>query len=201
LAEVSFALVDGLGRVRVRTTAYSAPVPPGTTVQVKLGPATVELWHQGRCVGSRGGAWPTWALRRSHQEVLDLEHYVDVLERKPGALAGSKPIEEWRQAGRWPTSYDQCWKALIARHGRQAGSTVMIESLPLGRRHSFARLRGAIEAALALGCTDAAAVRHLLVSEDLAHERPVELVELRQRAAPRPGWTSLAGHGVRALHG
>jgi hypothetical protein len=35
LMEVSFAHVDGLRRVRVRTNAYSAPLWPGTTVQVK----------------------------------------------------------------------------------------------------------------------------------------------------------------------
>lgn len=50
LAEVRFARVDGLGCVRVRTNAYSAPLPPGTTAHVKLFAATVELWHQGRCV-------------------------------------------------------------------------------------------------------------------------------------------------------
>src|SRR5207248_8431108 len=76
LVEVSFARVDGLGRVRVRTNAYSAPLAPGTTVQVKLGPTTVELWHQGRCVARHARSYGR------HQEILDLEHYLDLLERK-----------------------------------------------------------------------------------------------------------------------
>jgi hypothetical protein len=38
---------------------------------------------------------------------LDLEHYLDVLSKKPGALAGSTPLEQWRAQGRWPTSFDQ----------------------------------------------------------------------------------------------
>jgi hypothetical protein len=38
--------------------------------------------------------------------VLELVHYLDVLERKPGALAGSKPLLAWRQRGLWPQSYD-----------------------------------------------------------------------------------------------
>ena len=54
----------------------------------------------------------------------------------------------------------------------------MIELLQLGREHGFARLRVAIEAALELGCTDAAAVRHLLASETLTHERPAPLMDL-----------------------
>ena len=172
LVEVSFAHVDGLRRVRVRTNAYSAPVWPGTTVQVKLAAASVEIWHQGRCVARHARSYGR------HQDVLDLEHYLDVLERKPGALAGSKPLEQWRQSGRWPTSYDRLWQALMERQGRQLGTKTMIELLQLGREQGFARLRVAIEAALDLGCTDAAAIRHLMAAETLVHQRPAPLVEL-----------------------
>src|SRR4029434_6408523 len=107
---------------------------------VKLGVASVEIWHQGRSVARYARSYGR------HQEVLDLEHYLDVLERKPGAFAGSKPLEQWRQAGRWPTSYDRIWQALMQRQGRQAGTKTMIELLQLGREHGFARLRVAIEA-------------------------------------------------------
>jgi hypothetical protein len=54
----------------------------------------------------------------------------------------------------------------------------MIELLQLGGRHGHARLRKAIESALQLGCTDAAAVRHLMTADDLVHQRPVLLVEI-----------------------
>lgn len=172
LVEVSFAHMDGLRRVRVRTNAYSAPLWPGTTVEVKLSAANVEIWHQGRCVARHARSYGR------HEEILDLEHYLDVLERKPGALAGSKPLEQWRQAGRWPTSYDRLWQALMERQGRQLGTKLMIELLLLGREHGFGQLRVAIEAALELGCSDAAAVRHLLAAETLMHERPAPLVEL-----------------------
>jgi transposase len=59
LVEVSFARVDGLRRVRIRTNAYSAPLWPGTTVQIKLAAAWVEVWHQGRCVARRCSTWST----------------------------------------------------------------------------------------------------------------------------------------------
>jgi hypothetical protein len=171
LAEVSFARVDGLGCVRVRTNAYSAPLLPGTTVQVKVLAATVELWHQGRCVAHHPRSYGR------HQEVLDLEHYLDVLAHKPGALAGSKPLDQWRRAGRWPASYDRFWEGLIERQGKQAGTKAMVELLKLGRAHGEVALRGAIEAALGLGCHDAAAVRHLLTTRELAqeHRRPEAL--------------------------
>lgn len=36
-----------LGTVKVRTDAYSVPLPAGTTVQAKIRPATIELMHEG----------------------------------------------------------------------------------------------------------------------------------------------------------
>jgi hypothetical protein len=43
-----------------------------------------------------------------------------VLERKPGALAGSTPLAQSRARGLWPASYDALWAALIGRHGKHA---------------------------------------------------------------------------------
>jgi transposase len=172
LVEVSFGQLDDQRRVKAKTNAYSAPLPPGSTVQVKLAPATVEIWHQGRCAARHTRSYDR------HQELLDLEHYLDVLEHKPGALAGSKPLDQWRRAGRWPLSYDQFWQALMERHGRQHGTKAMIELLQLGSRHGYDRLRTAIESALQLGCRDAAAVRHLMVSDELVHQRPVLLLDI-----------------------
>ena len=42
-----------------------------------------------------------------------------MLERKPGALAGMKPLAAWRQRGLWPGSYDRLLEQLIDRHGKQ----------------------------------------------------------------------------------
>jgi transposase len=172
LVEVSFGQVNGLGCVKARTNAYSAPLLPGTTAEIKLSASTVELWYEGRCVARHARSYGR------HQQVLDLEHYLDVLEHKPGAFAGSKPLEQWRRAGRWPTSYDQFWNGLIERHGRQDGTRAMIELLQLGRQIGYARLRRAIESALQLGCADAAAVQHLMATDGLVHQRPSLLIEI-----------------------
>src|SRR5438067_11364541 len=170
LAEVSFPHVNSLGCVKVKTNAYSAALKAGTPVEVRLRAAHVEIWHAGRCVAQHERCYGRY------QESLDLEHYLDVLERKPGALAGSKPLEQWRPLGRWPASYGELWAALIARQGRAAGTKAMIELLQLGRRHGQDRLRTAIETALAWGCRDAAAIRHLLAAPTLAHHPPPALV-------------------------
>jgi hypothetical protein len=171
LAEVSFPRVDGLGRVKVRTNCYSVPLRPGTGVQAKVYPSSVELWHDGECVARHERCYSR------QQEILDLEHYLEVLERKPGALAGSKPLEQWRKAGRWPDSYDRFWEQLQARHGRQEGTRRMIELLALGKRQGSERLRGAVETALSLACWDVAAVRYLLTTEPPSRS-PQEVLEV-----------------------
>jgi hypothetical protein len=50
----------------------------------------------------------------------------------------------------------------MERYGKQSGTRQMIEMLKLTRQHGHDRLRQAIEKALVTGCTDPAAVEHLL---------------------------------------
>jgi hypothetical protein len=98
---------------------------------------------------------------------LELEHYLDVLHRKPGALAGSTPLAQWRARGLWPANYDTLWTTLMARHGKQAGTRQMIGILQLGRTYGAGRLQETVTAALALGCPEEAAIRHLAMTASL----------------------------------
>ncbi|HEX2186902.1 MAG TPA: IS21 family transposase, partial [Chloroflexota bacterium] len=169
LVEVSYPTVNSLGCVKVKTNAYSAPLPAGTAVEARLSAAAVEIWHEGRRVARHERCYGR------QQEVLDLEHYLDALAHKPGALAGSKPLAQWRALGRWPASYDRFWEGLMARQGRQAGTKAMIALLQVGRAYGHHRLRAAIEEALALGCSDSAAVRYLVTAADRARVPPAAL--------------------------
>jgi hypothetical protein len=171
LAETSFPTVDGKSCVKVRTNFYSTPLRPGTRPQAKLLPAYVEIWQERECVARHERSFGRY------EQVLDLEHYLDVLEKKPGALAGSRPLQQWRERGRWPESFDRLWLSLQERHGKQVGTREMIELLTLGKRYGWDRLQQAVEKALGLGCTDAAAVRHLLTATELSRPRN-ELLEL-----------------------
>jgi IstB-like ATP binding protein/Mu transposase, C-terminal domain len=171
LAEVSFPRVDGSGCVRVRTNFYSVPVRAGSVVEARVYPARVELWQEGICVARHERCYG----RR--QQILDLEHYLEVLEQKPGALAGSKPLEQWRRLGRWPACYDRFWEELVRRHGKPSGTRQMIGLLQLGKAKGYARLRAAVESVLALGCGDEAAVRYLMLIEPEDH-RPQEALEV-----------------------
>jgi Mu transposase-like protein len=138
LAQTSFTTVNGLGCVKVLTKTYSVPLPAGAQVQAKAHASSIQLWHGGRCV-----AWHERCYRR--QQILDLEHYLDVLYRKPGALAGSKPLEQRRQAGLWPPSFDRIWETLMERQGKQSGTRQMIDLLKLAQKHGHKKLQKAVE--------------------------------------------------------
>jgi transposase len=189
VAEVCFPRVDGLGCVRVRTNLYSVPVKPGKTIEVRLYPSYVEVRDEGRCIARHERCYG------HQQQVLDLEHYLDVLERKPGALAGAKPLAAWRERGLWPESYDRLLQELIRRHGKQSGTRQMIQVVSLVKQHGHEQLRAAVENALALGCWDAAAIRHLVGAGELTHARSasIEVGELSRFERPLPVMTHYDG--------
>jgi len=185
----SFPRVDGLGCVRVKTNLCSAPAPPGWTVEVRLYPSYVEVREEGRLIARHERCY------ERHQQVLDLEHYLDVLERKPGALIGSRPLAAWRERGLWPQSYDRLLAELIDRHGKPSGTRQMIQVLSLIKPYGHGRVRAAVEEAIALGCADAAAVRHLVEAADLTHARDaiIELDKLSRFERPLPVMTDYDG--------
>jgi transposase len=171
LAEHSYPVVDSKGCVKVRNNWYSTPLRAGIQTQVKILPSYIEVWSEGRQVACHERSY------ERGKQVLDLEHYLDVLERKPGALAGSTPLKQWREQGRWPESFDRLWESLKQRLGKQEGTRAMIDLLRLGRDQGSERLKEAIETALQSGCSDVEAVRHLMRARELVH-RPVEMIEL-----------------------
>jgi transposase len=50
LASLHFPEINASGCAKALTNFYSAPLPVGTSVQVKVYSAYVEIWHQAKCV-------------------------------------------------------------------------------------------------------------------------------------------------------
>ena len=181
LAAIHYPKVNASRCVRVLTNFYSVPLPVGLEVQVKVYAAYVEIWHQGQCVARHERCF------KRQQKVLNLEHYLDVLTKKPGAFAGSTALEQWRAQGHWPASFDRFWEALKQRRGQQAGTKAMIDVLLLGRQYGNALLKQAVGKALDLSCFDAEAVRMLLAAEENGNCEAAEAVEIGAlRAYDRP---------------
>lgn len=176
LEETLFPVVDGKGRVRVKTNWYSAPLQPGTRAMVSLWPTEVLIAGPGRTVARHERCYG-----RGH-EVLDLEHYLDVLEKKPGAMAGSTPLKQWRQAGRWPECLDRLWRRLDERHGKSGGTREMITLVRAGLHDGWPPMIAAVEEALKLGTSDAATVLYIMRVPD-AEERRRSAVALEEELA------------------
>jgi hypothetical protein len=87
-------VVDGKGCVKVKVNWYSTSLWPGLRATARVWPSLIEIEHNGKCVARHERCYG-----RGHQ-ILNLERYLDVLEKKPGAMAGSTPLEQWRAAGR-----------------------------------------------------------------------------------------------------
>jgi len=199
LASLHFPRVNAMGCVKVLTNFYSTPLAVSTAVEAKAFSAHVEIWHEGRLAARHERCYGR------HQKVLELEHYLDVLVRKPGALAGSTALEQCRAQGRWPVSYDRFWRVIEEREGRSAGTRAMVDVLLLAREHGAAQVREAVEEALEMGCPNLSAVRYLL-RVDRQDTTPVldtpDIGVLRRYDRPRPslevydqlrpGWTALA---------
>ena len=183
LASLHFPEINASGCAKALTNFYSAPLPVGTSVQVKVYSAYVEIWYQAKCVARHERCY------ERHKKVLELEHYLDALTKKPGALAGSTALEQCRAQGRWPASYDQFWGLLKEREGKQAGTRAMIDVLLLGREYGAARVRRAVEEALELGCSNVGSIRYLLNVNNLEGRptaKPVDIGVLSRYDRPQP---------------
>ena len=182
-AEVLSPRVDTKARVRVGTNHYSVPVRlSGRRVEVRLQARALTVWHGGRVVARHE------RLQASHGEALQLDHYLEVLQRKPGALAHSKPLAQARAQGQWPPEYEQLWQALQARLGEAQGTRQLVEVLLLHRQHDPSAVHAAVCQALALGSLELSAIE-LLVRRGQSQADPVAPLEalgdLQRYGTPR----------------
>lgn len=84
---------------------------------------------------------------------LDLDHYLEALVRKPGALPGATALEQARAAGKFTPVHDAWWAAARKAHGHAAGTRALVQVLLLHRHmdgeHVVAGLAGALRAGAA----------------------------------------------------
>ena len=90
-----------------------------------------------------------------------LDHYLELLARKPGALARSLPLAQERDRGHWPREFDDLWEQLRKKVGRSEADRQMVDVLMLARELGPARIELAVRGALAAGAIDGRAVAAL----------------------------------------
>ncbi len=155
-AEHASVRVDQKSLVTVRQCRYSVPTRlVGLRVAAQIGAHTVTIRHDGQIVARHDRA-----VERFSTTAL-LDHYLELLARKPGALRRALPLAQARQRGEWPSVYDELWQRLEDKVGRSEAASQMVDVLMLCREHPPEAVERAVAGALAAGAIDGRAV-HVL---------------------------------------
>lgn len=116
-------------------------------------------------------------------QTLNLDHYLEVLVRKPGALPGATALVQARATGVFTTAHEAFWAAARKAHGDAGGTRALIEVLLLHRHHRHSDVIAGITAALSVGAT----------SPDVV---AVETRKHQQHTVPRSATEAAAGGQV-----
>ncbi|WP_081684176.1 IS21 family transposase [Granulicoccus phenolivorans] len=145
--------VDRHARVTVRQCQYSVPVRyVGRQLRVLLRATVVLIYDGPRLVAEHERA----TIRGSVTLVLD--HYLEVLAYKPGALPGATALVQARKSGAFTAVHERYWSATKARYGDKAGTQALVEALLLHRSYPHSQVLAGLEAALQVGALSPEAV-------------------------------------------
>ena len=147
--------VDAKARICVRQSYYSVPAHlAGARVSVALGarsfivrdarpgrPAVVVAEH-------------TRSLHKNTQTLV-LDHYLEVLARRPGALPAATALVTARASGLFTPAHDAFWAAARRQHGDTAGTRELIGVLLLHRRLPTEAVLTAMATAVRMGRCEA----------------------------------------------
>ena len=145
--------VDAKSRVCVRQCFYSVPVGyVGRRVTVRLGADTVEAFDGAVLIAAHA------RLVAKSAESLVLDHYLEVLRIKPGALPGATALARARASGAFSDDHQHYWTAARRELGDQAGTRALVEILLAHRTLPTDAIRAALRACLLVGALDPAVV-------------------------------------------
>ena len=145
--------VDRSALVTVRMVKYSVPARLiGRRVRVSLQASRVKVFDGRTLVADH----PRRIARTG--SVVDLDHYLEVLAFKPGALPGSTALAQARAAGVFTTSHEDFWIAARRVNGDADGTRQLIDVLLLHRAHRAGDVVAGIRAALHVGAVTAEVV-------------------------------------------
>ena len=190
------AKVDTKGRICVRQSFYSVPVGLARReVQVRLGATSFEVKADGKVV-----AVHERSLHKGSEDLV-LDHYLEILIRKPGAMPGSTALAQARASGVFGPTHERFWMEARRKLGDGAGTRALIDALLLHRRLPAATVIAAMEAALAIGSVDAEVVA--IEARRIADKRPkvvvpiAKVAEMKRPAPTLDGYDELLAAGAQ----
>jgi transposase len=176
--ETAAPRVDAKSLVTIRQNRYSVPVAlAGLKVGARIGARAITISHAGTVVARHE------RLHGRFGTAAQLDHYLELLQRKPGGLEHSLALAQQRERGAWPAVFDELWTALAGRYGRSEAARQMVDVLMLCRDHGPDHVVLAVRGALAAGAHDGRAVAVLARRAQTAHAAPAPLADLEPRLA------------------
>ena len=155
--------VDRFSQITVRTNRYSVPTRfIGRQVRVLLHASELVVFD-----GRTEIAQHERLLTKSGSR-LELDHDLEALLRKPGALPGATVLEQARAAGQFTPIHEAWWTAARNAHGDTAGTRALIEVLLLHRHMQHDHVVAGLAAALQVGAltADAAALEARRIADN-----------------------------------
>ncbi len=192
------AKVDTKGRISVRQSFYSVPVRLARRqVQIRLAAQSFEVIAEGRVVARHERS-----LHKGTEDLV-LDHYLEILERKPGAMPGSTALVQARASGAFSATHERFWSEARRTKGDGPGTRALIGVLLLQRRFTSEVVVGAMEAALEIGSVDPEVVaieaRRLGAGRPPAPVVPIGTGSKDHRPTPRlDGYDALLAAGGRS---
>ena len=140
------ARVDRKSRICVRQAFYSVPCRyADRRVEVRLRGTDLDVVAEGKVVARH-----LRSIRKS-TETLVLDHYLETLSHKPGAMAGASALAQARASGAFTAAHEEWWRCVRQRKGDQAGTRAMVEVLLAQRRLPADAVEEALRSCLAAG--------------------------------------------------
>jgi transposase len=138
--------VDRYARITVRQCHYSVPARfIGHRVRAILRASELLVFDGRRQVARHERS----TTRGSATLVLD--HYLEVLVRKPGAMPGATALAQARAAGTFTAAHEAFWAAARKANGDGGGTRALVEVLLMHRHHDAEHVITGITAALSVG--------------------------------------------------
>ena len=141
--------VDTKSRVCVRQSWYSVPARyVGRRIDVRLSADGIEVLDGARLVASHTRS----AFKGT--ETLVLDHYLEALARKPGALLNATALARAKACGAFTATHQMLWDTARRRVGDRDGTRALIDLLLLHRSLAPSAVEAGIRAALTVGSID-----------------------------------------------
>lgn len=149
------ARVDSYQIVHMDSHGYSVPECfVGSSVRIGTGIFTVEIQHKNQVIAHHSRQYGE--LKSS----LNLDHYLDQLQRKPRALWDCQAVQQHS----FSPELLEVWRRLQERYSERDANCKFVEILCLGRRYGSKSLLSASREALPLGIVEPEGLANIMHS-------------------------------------